>query len=107
MHNYLLPEAFNIADFQPYWAQFLIRPEFIESTYFLYEATSDPHYLEVGKQLIKSIKKFTMTPCGFAAVRDVRTGHLDDRMDSFVLSETFKVGLSSLLSSFSSGHFLT
>ena len=92
MHNYLLPEAFNINDFQPYWAQFLIRPEFIESTYFLYEATKDEHYLEVGKQLIKSIKKFTMTPCGFAAVRDVRTGHLDDRMDSFVLSETFKVG---------------
>lgn len=90
MHNYLLPEAFNINDFQPYWAQFLIRPEFIESTYFLYEATKDEHYKEVAKQLIKSMKKYTRTPCGFAAVRDVRTGLQDDRMDSFVLSETLK-----------------
>ena len=29
-------------------------------------------------------------PCGYATIADVRTGRLTDRMDSFVLSETFK-----------------
>lgn len=28
--------------------------------------------------------------CGFAAVNDIRTGKNEDRMDSFVLSETLK-----------------
>lgn len=64
MHDYLLPEAFSINDFRPYWAEFLIRPEFIESTYFLYEALKDEHYQEVGKQLLNSIKKYTKTSCG-------------------------------------------
>lgn len=29
-------------------------------------------------------------PCGYAAVNDVRTREQEDRMDSFVLAETFK-----------------
>ena len=34
-HNFL-PEAFT-ADFKVFWGQHLLRPEFIESTYFLYQ----------------------------------------------------------------------
>jgi Glycosyl hydrolase family 47 len=49
-HN-LLPEAFT-TDFQVHWAQHLLRPEFIESTYFLYRATMDPYYLQVRLSLI-------------------------------------------------------
>ncbi|RWS13971.1 ER degradation-enhancing alpha-mannosidase-like protein 3 [Dinothrombium tinctorium] len=89
-HNYLMPEAFTITDFQVHWAQHLMRPEFLESTYFLYKATGDHHYLEVGKHVLKSLQKFARTKCGFAAVRDVRTGSQEDRMDSFVLAETLK-----------------
>lgn len=36
------------AQLQVHWGQHLLRPEFVESTYFLYRATRDPHYLEVG-----------------------------------------------------------
>lgn len=89
-HNYLLPEAFTLSDFQVHWGQHLMRPEFIESTYFLYKATGDEHYLEVGMQVMRSLQKFTRTKCGWAAVKDVRTGTQEDRMDSFVLAETFK-----------------
>lgn len=32
----------------------------------------------------------TRVPCGFAAVNDIRTGKQEDRMDSFVLTETLK-----------------
>lgn len=62
----------------------------MESTYLLYEATSDPYYLRVGKEALQSLQSHAWVPCGYAAVKDVRTGGHEDRMDSFVLSETFK-----------------
>uniref|UniRef100_A0A8C5MFU3 alpha-1,2-Mannosidase n=1 Tax=Leptobrachium leishanense TaxID=445787 RepID=A0A8C5MFU3_9ANUR len=87
-HNFL-PEAFT-TDFRVHWAQHPLRPEFAESTYFLYKATGDPYYLEVGKTLIDNLNKYARVPCGFAAVKDVRTGSHEDRMDSFFLAEMFK-----------------
>ncbi|XP_073499067.1 ER degradation-enhancing alpha-mannosidase-like protein 3 isoform X2 [Phyllobates terribilis] len=87
-HNFL-PEAFT-TDFRVHWAQHPLRPEFAESTYFLYKATGDPYYLEVGKTIIENLNKYARVPCGFAAVKDVRTGSHEDRMDSFFLAEMFK-----------------
>ena len=87
--HHFLPEAVT-ADFQVHWGQHLLRPEFVESTYFLYKATQDPYYLEVGKKVLKSLQKYARVTCGYAAVKDVRTLQHEDRMDSFVLTETFK-----------------
>ncbi|XP_072421646.1 ER degradation-enhancing alpha-mannosidase-like protein 3 isoform X1 [Chiloscyllium punctatum] len=84
-----LPEAFT-TDFAVHWAQHPLRPEFIESTYFLYKATKDPYYLQVGKSVVDSLNQHARVPCGFAAVQDVRTGNHEDRMDSFFLAEMFK-----------------
>ncbi|XP_012495417.1 PREDICTED: ER degradation-enhancing alpha-mannosidase-like protein 3 [Propithecus coquereli] len=53
-------------------------------------ATGDPYYLEVGKTLIENLNKYARVPCGFAAMKDVRTGSHEDRMDSFFLAEMFK-----------------
>lgn len=88
MHK-LIPEAFTV-DFQIHWGQHHLRPEFIESTYFLYRATGDHHYLQVGKRALKTLQQYAKVSCGYAAVNDVRTGKHEDRMDSFVISETFK-----------------
>jgi len=87
-HNFL-PEAVT-QDFQVYWGQHFLRPEFLESTYFLYKATKDPHYLQVGKQVLRALQKYARVTCGYAAVKDVRMMSQEDRMDSFVLTETFK-----------------
>lgn len=84
-----LPEAFN-TDFTVHWPHHPLRPEFIESTYFLHQATGDDHYLEVGRDLLNKLQNHTRVPCGYAAVNDVRTKVKEDRMDSFVLTETFK-----------------
>lgn len=46
-----IPEAFT-TDFQVHWGNHPLRPEFLESTYFLYTATSDPYYLEVSYCLV-------------------------------------------------------
>ncbi|XP_059471862.1 ER degradation-enhancing alpha-mannosidase-like protein 3 isoform X2 [Neocloeon triangulifer] len=87
-HN-LLPEAFT-TDFQVHWGQHPLRPEFLESTYFLYRATQDPYYLQVGKHALMALQKYSRVPCGYAAIKDVRTTAHEDRMDSFVLAETLK-----------------
>ena len=66
-----------------------LRPEFIESTYFLYLATSHPFYTMVGERVIDNLQKHARVDCGFASI-GVKDYRLDDRMDSFFLSETLK-----------------
>ena len=66
------------------------RPEFIESTYYIYRATGDPWYLHVGEMVLKDIKRRCRAPCGWAGLQDVRTGEKQDRMESFFLGETTK-----------------
>jgi len=73
-----------------HWGQHPLRPEFLESTYFLHRATGDDHYLWVARAALKALQKHTRVPCGYAAVNDVRTRIHEDRMDSYVLAETFK-----------------
>ncbi|XP_051533856.1 ER degradation-enhancing alpha-mannosidase-like protein 3 isoform X1 [Myxocyprinus asiaticus] len=87
-HNFL-PEAFT-SEFRVHWGQHPLRPEFAESTYFLYKATGDPYYLKVGQSIVEKLNAHARVPCGFAAVQDVRTGMHEDRMDSFFLAEMFK-----------------
>ncbi|XP_063334803.1 uncharacterized protein si:ch211-282j22.3 isoform X5 [Pelmatolapia mariae] len=84
-----LPEAFT-TEFRVHWGQHLLRPEFAESTYYLYKATGDPYYLRVGQSIVEKLNAYARVPCGFAAVQDVRTGTHEDRMDSFFLAEMFK-----------------
>lgn len=66
------------------------RPEFIESTWYLYQATRDPWYRHVGEMALRDIKRRCWTRCGWAGIQDVRTGELTDRMESFFLGETAK-----------------
>jgi hypothetical protein len=66
------------------------RPEFIESTWYLYQATKDPWYLHIGEMALRDIKRRCYTKCGWAGLQDVRTGEQSDRMESFFLGETAK-----------------
>ncbi|KAL8804137.1 MAG: hypothetical protein Q9182_002771 [Xanthomendoza sp. 2 TL-2023] len=66
------------------------RPEFIESTYYLYRATRDPWYLYIGEMVLRDIKRRCWAKCGWSGIQDVRSGERTDRMESFFLSETAK-----------------
>ena len=57
---------------------------------FLYMRTKNPYYLEVGARLLNDIEDRTKVECGFAAIADVHTGRVEDRMDSYMLAETLK-----------------
>ncbi|CAF0806229.1 unnamed protein product [Brachionus calyciflorus] len=87
-HDFL-PEAV-LFDHSIHWSSHPLRPEFLESTYYLYRATKDDYYLEIGKKMIDQLEKFSRVPCGYAAIADLKTKQKEDRMDSFVYAETFK-----------------
>lgn len=50
-----IPERFDVIRGKPVFANYPLRPEFVESTYFLYLATKDPFYLSVGYAIMKSL----------------------------------------------------
>ncbi|EYB85912.1 hypothetical protein Y032_0288g1470 [Ancylostoma ceylanicum] len=86
----VLPERFNWYLKRPDVNFYPLRPEFVESTYFLYLATKNPFYLHVGREIMDSLNSRTRVKCGFATVHNVDDGSLEDRMESFFLAETMK-----------------
>jgi mannosidase alpha-like ER degradation enhancer 1 len=55
------------------------------------QATKDPFYLDVGERVLQDITLRTRVDCGLASILDLSNNTQDDRMESFVLSETIKV----------------
>ena len=50
-----LPERYNWQMKAPDVLFYPLRPELVESTYFLYRATRNPFYLHVGRDILKSL----------------------------------------------------
>jgi len=86
------PEGFNLATFsvQPGQRSYPLRPELIESTYWLFKATRDPMYLDVGRDIVVSLQYAARCPCGYCHIADVESHQQDDHMESFFLAETVK-----------------
>ncbi|GAA5943649.1 alpha-1,2-mannosidase MNL1 [Sporobolomyces koalae] len=85
-----IPELFDTFRKQTSHAGYPLRPEFIESNLYLYQATKDDYYLSVAEQILHDLNNRTRVECGFAAVLDLDSGKLEDKMPSFVTSETLK-----------------
>lgn len=87
-----MPELFDLAgDGVISWARTSpLRPELIESTYHLYQATRDHRYLKIGRKLLEDMQRVSKVKCGYAAVGNIYTLEVEDRMDSYFLSETVK-----------------
>ena len=67
-----------------------LRPEIVESTYYLYHFTGDPEYRRMVDKMFDDFVKYCRTEAGYAALDDVATKQQLDEMESFVLAETFK-----------------
>lgn len=67
-----------------------LRPELAESTLALYRVTRETRYLRAGAELFRELQRKSKVECGYASIRDVQTGALDDRMDSYFIAETLK-----------------
>jgi hypothetical protein len=71
-------------------AAYPLRPEIVESTWYLYRSTGDPAYRDMGRTMFDDFVRYTRTDAGFAAMQDVTTRQKADDMESFVFAETFK-----------------
>jgi mannosidase alpha-like ER degradation enhancer 2 len=67
-----------------------LRPEIVESTYYLYHFTRGPEYRHMGEKMFDDFVKYCRTESGYAALSDVVTKQQRDEMESFVFAETFK-----------------
>ncbi|XP_039287462.1 endoplasmic reticulum mannosyl-oligosaccharide 1,2-alpha-mannosidase isoform X2 [Nilaparvata lugens] len=71
----------------------LLRPEFIESLWYLYQITGNTTYQDWGWNIFKAFEKYTKVAHGFTSignVNNVRDTKPRDMMESFFLSETIK-----------------
>lgn len=84
------PEQFDYAKMQIANPGYELRPEIIESTWYLYHYTHDPKYLAMGKTYFDALVKWCRTDQGYAALKDVRTKEKKDSMESFFFAETLK-----------------
>ncbi|HKE58716.1 MAG TPA: glycoside hydrolase family 47 protein [Pyrinomonadaceae bacterium] len=84
------PEEFDYRAMKITSPGYPLRPEIVESTYYLYHYTKDPQYLRMGDQLWKDFVKYCRSDEGYAALKSVVSKEKADSMQSFLFAETFK-----------------
>ncbi|CAF2750897.1 unnamed protein product [Rotaria sp. Silwood2] len=71
----------------------LLRPELIESLYYMYHITGNEMYQEWGWNIFQSFEKYTRQDEGYSSINDVRNKdnvRPRDKMESYFLAETLK-----------------
>jgi len=84
------PEEINYTTMKITSGEYELRPEIIESAYYLHHFTGDSRYREMGKAFIDSLTKYCRTDVGYAALSDVAAKIKKDEMESFFFAETLK-----------------
>ncbi|KAF2760711.1 seven-hairpin glycosidase [Pseudovirgaria hyperparasitica] len=71
---------------------YILRPEAIESVWYMYRITGNEHWREVGWNMFESIIKHTRSDFGHSAIHDILQNETTqtDSMESFWLAETLK-----------------
>jgi mannosidase alpha-like ER degradation enhancer 2 len=84
------PEQLDYSKMQITAPNYELRPEIMESNYYLYHATHDAKYLAMGQTFFDALVKYCRTDEGYAALSDVRSKKQKDSMESFFFAETLK-----------------
>jgi len=84
------PEELDYATMKVTDAGYPLRPEIVESTYYLYHYTRDPKYLAMGKTMFDDFVKYCRTDDAYAGLKSVVTKEKTDYMHSFLFAETLK-----------------
>ncbi len=94
--NYFNTEPGSTVDFyvKPADSHYLLRPETIESLWYLYYFTGNKTYQEWGWNIFQGIEKYTkLSSGGYTTIGNVKSAvdtRPKDMMESFLLGETFK-----------------
>jgi mannosyl-oligosaccharide alpha-1,2-mannosidase len=72
--------------------KYKLRPETIESLFYMYRVTNDTKYREYGWEIFQSLEKHAKVAHGYGAVLNVREvpAKVENKMESFFLAETLK-----------------
>ena len=84
------PEVLDYRTMEIKHAGYQLRPEIIESAYYLHRATHDARYLMMGKTFFDSIVANCRTEAGYTTLKSVVTMEKGDLMPSYFLAETLK-----------------
>jgi len=84
------PEEIDYTTMKVTDAGYPLRPEIVESAYYLYHYTKDPKYLSMGKTMFDDLVKYCRTDDAYAGLKSVVTKEKTDYMHSFLFAETFK-----------------
>lgn len=84
------PEEFNYKTDSVSSAYYVLRPENLESCFYLYRLTGNNDYLWMAKTMTENIFDHCRTESGFASLKDVRTYEKVNSMESFFFGETLK-----------------
>ena len=71
---------------------YILRPETVESYFYMWRATHDPMYQEWGWSAVQAIEKHCRTDNGYTGLKNVFDAHppKDNVQQSFFLAETLK-----------------
>jgi mannosidase alpha-like ER degradation enhancer 2 len=84
------PDGFDYRAMKVTAPSYPLRPEIIESAYFLHRATGDRAYLDMGVRFLDDLVAHCRSEVGYAGLKDVATKEKGDLMHSFFLAETLK-----------------
>lgn len=72
--------------------RYILRPEAIESVWYMYRITGDKKYADAAWRMFKAVEKATKTDIASSAIADMTSNHplQTDSMESFWLAETLK-----------------
>ena len=88
--NGIEPESFNYVTMKAVAEGYQLRPEIMESAYYLSHYTHDPQYLDMGRTMFADLMKHCRTDAGYTVLRSVITKEKGDLQHSFLLAETLK-----------------
>ena len=86
----LEPEEFNFKTDSLLSAYYILRPESLESCFYLYRFTHQSKYLWQGKLMVDAILTHCRNEVGFASLKNVLTYEKTNSMESFFFGETLK-----------------
>jgi hypothetical protein len=84
------PEVIDYRTMKILYPGYPLRPEIIESAYYLFHFTKDPNYLYMGRAFLVGLLSNCRTGNGYTVLKDVTTREKGDLMPSYFLAETLK-----------------